>query len=588
MNEVLARNNMNNKKLFLICALSLVLALFVSGHSAHAATMSLIPDTSHVSVGQSFSVDIKIDTTDASTSINSAQATIQFPVGVVSAVSVDKQNSTFGFWLEDPVISNNDGTIHFIGGAIKGVAGGALQILRMTFKATGSGPADFSIGSAAVTAADGKGTNVLSGTRGTSVGVGTSALPPPVVPQGTTNAEQPVPVIRPAVPATGFPATPILRVPLYPDPSRWYNRVGDTIVLWDLPADITQVATRVSHLKDNALGTPEKTLSNGKDLGILQEGIWYVKVQFKNNIGWSQPAYYKISVDTTVPLPFDTQIQNAGTDNPSPTIQFETSDSLSGIAGYTVAVDGKESGTTTSTKMVLPPQSPGKHSLVVRALDLAGNSVQDTIGFEILPLPTPQIEFITKSISQGDFVFASGQSVAGGSVDVTVVDGGNREIFTGTAPADAAGHWDITMKTPLAVGQYFLSAISRDDRGAASLASAPQAFTVRPKSIISLGFIELGWLEILIIVILLVIAGGSLASRQYILGRQKRGLYNIIAGRDIEKLSDLLLANTKEISELPIAKDSSENPQFAYLIGKMNENVAKIKKYLKQELEKLK
>lgn len=588
MMSTLFIRNMNKKTFLLSIVLFFALFFFTSDYHVRAATMSLLPDTRNVSIGQEFNVDIKIDTSGANTSINSAEATIQFPVDVISAVSVDKTNSAFGFWLEEPAISNTDGSIRFIGGAIKGVAGDSLQILRMKFKATGAGTADFKIESAAVTAADGKGSNVLSETQGVSVGVGTNVLPASALPV-TSGVEQPTPVTRIAIDAKSLPIAPTLRVPLYPDPSRWYNRVGDVIVLWDLPADITQVGTNISHAKGSSAFAPEKILSNGKNLGILQEGIWYVGVRFKNNVGWGIPTYYKMSVDATPPLPFDAQIENAGTDNPSPIARFETSDSLSGIAGYTVAVDGNDLGITTSTAEILPAQSPGKHTFVVTASDFAGNSVRDSIGFEVLPLPTPQIGFITKSISQGEFVFASGNGIPGGFVEAIVVDGNNREVFRGTVPADGEGRWDITVKVPLAIGQYALSAISHDDRGASSLVSAPQTFKVRAKSVISFGWIEMGWFDILIIVILLVTAGVSLWSRRNILKQQKRGMYNIITGRDIDKLSDLLSTNVKDLSSrLFSVKNVADDAQLAYLIGKMNENVARIKKYIKQDLEKLK
>ncbi|MEK7608689.1 MAG: hypothetical protein AAB495_03870 [Patescibacteria group bacterium] len=577
---------MTKKTLLSLCLLFAAFSFFSSEHHAHAATMYLIPDARSVSVNQEFNVDIKIDTSDASTSINSAQATVQFPANVVSALGVDTQNSTFGFWLEGPAISNNDGTIHFIGGAIKGVEGGSLQVLRMKFKAKGVGSANFKIVDAAVATADGKGTNVLSGTQEASVAIGAINLPPSTPPP-TTSVEQPIQVARVAALAKGLPIKPVLRVPAYADESRWYNRVGEAVVFWDVPEDVTQVAARVGHSKDKAIGTPEKTLSNGKDFGVLEEGIWYIKVQFKNSVGWGEPAYYKISIDTTVPLPFDIKINGVVSDNPSPTIQFETSDVLSGVAGYHVIVDGKELVVTTSTTQRLPVQSLGKHALTVRANDLAGNSVQDNIGFEVLPLPTPQINFITKSVSQGDFIFAVGENPLGSSVTVFIVDKDNREIFRGVAEAGGDGRWDIAIKEPLATGRYLLSAIAYDDRGATSLTSDSQAFTVRAKSIIAFGLVEFGWFEILVMVILLVITGGSLWSRKYILQRQKRGLYNTMVGRDIEKLSDLLAANIKELSQNLSAGTSGDAPARAYLMVKMTENVEKIKKYIKQELEKL-
>ncbi|MDO8521396.1 MAG: hypothetical protein Q7S52_04730, partial [bacterium] len=465
-------------KISLSVRLSLLALFFlVSGNYAYAATMYLSPDTRSVIIGQEFTVDLKIDASVPNESINSAQATIKFPAEILSAVSVDKQNSTFGFWLEEPVISKKDGTMHFIGGTTKGVAGSALQVLRIKFKATGAGTADLAIIDAAVTAANGKGTNVLSGTRGVSILVGTRALPslPDTGTTGTTqtttvttSVEMPTPVTRIATPAKALPKMPVLRVPLYPDETRWYNRIGDVIVLWDIPSDVTEVSARISHVKDNVVGTPEKVLSNGKSFGILKEGIWYIQVRFKNNIGWGPSAYYKISLDTTVPLLFAIKIDSIASDNPSPMIRFETSDSLSGMLGYTIAVDGETLTAGTSTSMKLPLQFPGKHLLSVTANDLAGNSVLDSIEFEILPLPTPQIEFITKSVSQGEFVFASGKSVSGDSVLIAVTDEDSRTVFEGVALAGDDGHWDITIKESLAIGKYRLSATTRDDRGATS------------------------------------------------------------------------------------------------------------------------
>lgn len=587
MNIIKMYFSTKNKKLLLsLCIFSVFLLFFSGVHHAHAATMYTLSSVPSASIGQEFSVDIKIDTNDASSTINAVQATLQFPTNVVSALSVDTQNSTFGFWLEEPTISDKDGTIQFIGGTTRGVAGASLQIVRIKFKAISGGIANLKIVNAAATAADGKGTNVLLGTRGALITVGTGALPPPVSVQATST-EQPVQVNRVAIEAKVLPIAPIVRIPLYPDASRWYNRIGDVIVLWDLPADVTQVSASINRTKTSGLGVPEKILSNGKNFGILQEGIWYVKVQFKSSVGWGAPTYRKISIDTTVPVSFDIKINNTVSDNPSPTIQFETSDSLSGIADYTIGVDGKELITTTSTTAKLPPQPPGKHLLIVKANDLAGNSVQDSIEFEILPLPTPEIQFITKSVSQGEFVFANGTGTLGGFVEVNIVDENNLEVFHGTTPVGSDKRWDITIKEPLAIGQYKLSAISHNEIGAVSFASNAQIFNVRAKSIISIGFVELSWFDILLVVILSVITGASLLSRAYILKQQKRGKYSIVFSRDVEKLSNLLSENIENLANLSSVKNAMHDPELAYFIDKMRENVAKIRKYIKQELEEL-
>jgi hypothetical protein len=238
--------------------------------------------------------------------------------------------------------------------------------------------------------------------------------------------------------------------------------------------------------------------------------------------------------------------------------------------------------------MTLPAQPPGTHTLVVIATDRAGNSVQDTASFQILPLPTPQVTFVEPSVIQGAFAFASGNGTPSSSVEIVVVDGNKREVFDGTTPVDSDGNWSSVINAPLAIGNYTLSAIAHDGRGAQSLATAPQKFAILAPSIISFGVIQLGWFEILIIVLLLAMTGASLALWRNSAKKQRRGLYTIVAGRDIEKLSDLLSANLKNLSEIPLIEAASADPELAHIIATMKENIAKMKKYLKEELGKIK
>ncbi|HUC31337.1 MAG TPA: cohesin domain-containing protein, partial [Candidatus Paceibacterota bacterium] len=448
-----------NKKILFIGAVVVVAFSFHAIPAAHAATMSFVSSESSASIGDTIDVSVRVDS-DGQT-VNAAQGTIQYPVDILQVVSVDDSNSIFNVWATPPSVNTSTGAISFLGGSTNSFSGTSLYVLDVTFVVKGTGTATLDFTNAGVTAGDGTGADILDGTTPLSInvnGAGTpSAVPVPGLPNtGTASGTIPQPVTRVAVPAAGLPAAPVLTVPLYPDPTRWYNQLGDTIVLWNVPTDITQVSASINHTESNVIGTPEATLSNGQDFGILQDGIWYVTVRFRNNVGWGPPAYYKISIDTGVPLPFTTQIENAGTDDPSPTIQFETSDNLSGIADYTIAVDGTVIATTTSTTMTLPPQSPGTHTLVVTAIDLAGNSVQDSTTFQILPLPTPQITFVEPSVIQGAFAFASGNGTPSSSVEVVVVDASNREVFDGTAPVDSDGNWDIAVKVPLAIGKYFL------------------------------------------------------------------------------------------------------------------------------------
>lgn len=563
--------------------------------SSQAAKLYLTSELNTFGVGDEFNVNIKIDT--AGESINASEVRIFFPNSVLELLDTDNAGSIFNFWLEGPTISNEDGEIIFIGGTPKGVAGGALRVLKLNFKAVGVGTAELVVSSDAVVAAsDGKGTNILSAVEGLNIAVGTETLPaqPVVVPEGVAGETpvQPELVQREPVLALEKPGEPVLRIPLYPDQTKWYSHLGQTLVFWEVPDDIVKVATQIDR---NPNGDPQNIddqIFTGKNLGILDEGVWYAHVQFKNNVGWGKVAHYKISIDTTPPVPFEITIDNALSDNPTPAIKYESQDSLSGIAQYSIIIDGASPIVAEANSSVLPIQAPGKHTVRVRAVDLAGNSVEDGLEFEILPLPTPTIEFITKTIAQEDYIFVSGKTKPAFFVDVHLADSKGKEIFLGQTLSDELGNWETVIYKSLERGAHVLTANARDERGAVSYATAPQTIKVRPKTIISLGVVDLSWIEISIIGILIIISIVSLFAWSYVSAKKTRQAYRVVVGRDIDKLSDLMIADIKKMKEwfrdqkkiLP----PKEKADAEYLLNKVGDTAAKIKKYIPPSVNKLK
>ncbi len=576
-----------NKKVFFIFPL---LAFFFFALEASAATISLFPESRNFVVGQEFSVDIKINTEEVF--INASQATIRFPAGVLELTQVDKTGSAFGFWTDEPKISNEEGTMSFTGGAGKGISGASLQILKMKFRAKAAGAADLAILDAAVTAPDGKGTNVLSKLNGANINISSVQLPN----TGTVVAPPPpaevVKIVRQPVPAQKLPQKPELRVPLYPDQTQWHNNLGDTAVLWNVPEDVIEVAAALDKNPNTIPANPEKELLTGKSFGILKEGVWYIHVRFRNNVGWGETAHYRIAIDTTVPTPFEVKMDQLVSDNPSPEIRYEAHDALSGISNNIIFLDGKEFLKSTTTSTILPPQPPGKHALLVRIFDLAGNSVEADLKFEILPLPMPIIEFVTRSVSQDDLLFASGKSIPNSFIDARAFNASQEEVFKGTSQSDASGNWKISIEKALPTGQYFLSVIARDDRGATSYPAKQELFSVRAKIILSLGgFINLGWFEIFIIAMLVIISGSSFISWRYASKNKMHQAYGIIAGRDVEKMAALLEGDLAELEKLLSIGARPEFPEKAgslHLFAKLHETIAKMKKYLGEEVGKIK
>lgn len=573
----------------LVCTFSL---LFVG--SAKAANIMLISEKQNVSIDEEISVYVKIDTGEES--INATQGSIIIPTNIFEVTKVDTANSILNFWIEEPKLSAENSTITFVGGTSKGVSGKSLEILRITLKARGAGVGEISLSDAVISASDGKGTNILSRIENLTINVSSETITanPPITPiapvVSTAPVVKPQIVNRPAVLAKNLPISPVVSVPLYPDSAKWYNHLGETIALWELPDDITAVAVIMNKSPNTVPTVAEKEFSTGKNFGAITEALWYIHVRFKNNIGWGETAHYKISLDTIPPLPFEIDIDAVVSDNPTPKISFSARDEFSGISHALIFIDAKALTSTTSTTATLPAQAPGTHSLLVKIFDLAGNSVEDDVQFEILPLPTPTIEFISKSISQGELLFVSGTAIPNAFIDVSILNKLQQEVFKNTTQSDNSGNWKISLDKVLATGKYSLTALSRDERGALSKATPENFFKIRAKTIIALGnFINLGWLEIFIIAMSLIIAIASLFAWRYVSKKNTREAYKIIISRDMEKATTTLSAYLTDLENNEKLTEPSRSVNVAESIERMKITIAKIKKYIiDQEINKLK
>lgn len=595
----------------------LALSCFAA-QEANAATLILVPEKKNVEIGETFFVDVRIDTEGES--INAAQGTIRFPTNLLEATTIGSSGSIFGFWIDEPSFSNDTGVAGFIGGTPKGVSGGSLHVLRLTLRAKATGSAEFLLSNAAITASDGEGTNVLTRAGGTVVLIGTggTSAPPPTVPEvpilvpstTTTTTIPPTPkvqtvppapapivrpraVIRQAVPSANLPGMPVVSVPFYPDSSQWYGHLGEAIVLWDVPEDVTGVAVVLDQSPNTTPTVAEKTLMNGKSFGKMTEGVWYIHTRFRNNKGWGAVAHYKISLDTTPPASFELSVDSSVSDNPSPRVTLVAFDALSGVSYAAFHVDGEEVLRSTTTTVDLPPQTPGIHTILVQVVDHAGNSVEDDIQVEVLPLQTPLIEFISRSIDQEELLFASGKAAAGSTVDARVTNASGSEFFRGSVQADSSGGWRITSDHALAPGEYLFTVMARDDRGAVSYPSRAEPFRVRPKTVVSFGgLIDLGWFEIFLIALFVGLMAASLVAWRFIDKRKTRAAYRAIAGRDVEKFADLFTENVEELER--ILKDKGGNlpsktsTELRTYIDRLRVTAQKMKKYLVEEVRKAK
>ncbi|MFA6463906.1 MAG: cohesin domain-containing protein [Candidatus Paceibacterota bacterium] len=579
------------KKFKTISSILSIVSIFGFISFAHAATFSLTPVTSEIKIGDKITEEIRIDS--AGTSFNAAQATIKFPNDVLNVTAINKEGSSFSFWLEEPTFSNTNGTISFTGGTPYGVSGGAVQVLKIEFQAKSSGNGTLSVTNAAITASDGSGTNILSKTNDAVVVV----VPEGVVPKipETQFLSQPTQIVRIPVVVESLPTKPILKIPLYPD-SGWYNLASLFTANWNLPADVSGISTLLNKSPSSVPSGITEGVFDSKTFAELQDGTWYLHVRFQNNIGWGPTANYKINVDTTPPHGFDISVlEGDQSSNPTPTLKFKTSDSLSGIKEYQVRINNEDPiivpGANFKGIFKLPIQAPGKKKILVKAVDFAENGIEANVNLEILPIISPAITFVPSLVyfedEQG--VVVKGTALPDLNVllkiQKIVTGGGGGIVASSTVIADSKGNWEITFgNQPLRNGKYVVLAQSQDSRGALSLEVSSTEINVISRPIIQIGSLKLGSTGA-IILLLLIVTGGFGGGVWFYRNKQKKlNLRVRFNETEIAKIFGLIQEDVKRVSR---ALETSTTGDDEYSIKKLQENILKMEEYIKKGIRKI-
>lgn len=545
--------------------------IMLFANTAEAASIFFTPTTGEFGLNKEIAVDLKIDS--ESVGINATQATIHFPKDTLEVKSIDKTDSIFDFWLEDsPSFSNQDGIISLFGGKQGyGVSGASLQVLHIVFTSKGSGTATVTITDAAITASDGSGTNVLNKTLEAAFTVSPTSVAATITP--------PTQIKREPVAPSGLPIKPVLNVPLYGNPAEWYDHSNIFTASWALPLDISGVATAIN--KQPAYSPSESEgLFDNKMFSALSDGIWYLHARFKNDIGWGATAHYRLAVDTKTPLPFEiTSSESEATDNPTPTFTFKASDALSGIREYRVRVDN-ENWTTVPEKdfkgsYKLAPQAPGRHRLTIQAVDNAGNSIENGLYYETLPLESPTFTFTTDKLFSDE---AKGLSFKGTALPSTeilfLLKNGNTLIAESTVAVNAQGNWEYTFSDPLRNGRYIASIQNRDARGALSLVVASGEIQVTGKYTNT------------IIVLLVVLVGALLGGYFFYKARRERTALRVqVAERDTANVFKMI---ETDIDKLNKARGTETPADDEFITKKLGDNVKKMGSYIKDTINRAK
>ncbi|MCX6780900.1 MAG: cohesin domain-containing protein [Candidatus Magasanikbacteria bacterium] len=599
---------------FVLC-LSILLGVFIAPASvAHAATIFLSPSSGTYQVGQTFAVEVRVNSADKA--FNAAQSMIQFPKDILEVKSVDSSQgaTVFNFWLDAPHFSNADGSVGFVGGSTSGITDKSVQIIKIIFSGKSAGSATVAISDAAVTASDGSGTNILTGTQNAQFTITPGVLIPttatttpaqvvtstaPVAGIGSVSgapalttppAPSTQPIVRTATPAKSLPEKPKVYVPLFPDPLKWSNIKTDFLVAWSIPSDISGVNVVVNESKTFA--PPQKSIGlfEAKSFPALKEGIWYVHVIFKNSVGWGPVAHYRLAVDTTAPQPFQiTSDAGQNTDNPTPTLHFKTNDNLSGVEKYILQINNEDPVVLTKDQYTLSAQSPGEKQITIQAIDAAGNATKASLLLDIIPLAAPTVSLQNKSVYTGEMgAVVSGTGLPGEHVLLETKNSVGVVMDKLETPVDEFGNWQAHFNDPLPKDTYYVEVTSHDARGARSFPIRSDIFTSREHPLMTIGGIEISQTNFFVTLFLIIAVGLLLGWILYRIWRLQLNRRSVIAQRDVmNTFTSSLESLDKILLGLDGRRLKTDPSETKFLLADLKEKLKKAQKYIIDNIKEI-
>lgn len=541
----------------------------------HAATINLFSDKDTLSIGDTFNVDLKIDSEDAS--INASQTTLQFDPSIVQVTSISKDDSVFNFWLSEPEFDNKIGKVDFVGGSSSGLSGKSLEILKVSFKVIGSGTISLNLNDSAVTASDGSGTNVLSSVSGLEL---------------KSLSKSDIKVIKPTIINKNLDATvkngkTAVSVPLYPNPANWYNVSSNFLATWSLSKDINGVATALNKIPTFDPSVSEGVFDN-KSFPPLSDGVWYLHVRLRDSSGWQTTNHYRISIDTVPPVPFKIDISNGAlvAGDSTPTFKYDSTDQTSGILNYVINIDDREPVKTDKGSFTSLPLPPGTHKVKIMAVDKAGNRTESLYQAQIIPIDSPVLVSISKDLffAEGGLVM-SGSALPKISILVDLKDSKGQTVYQTKTMSNDAGLWSLSIDQPLKIGTYSVSVTAENDTGGMSFPVISNNIVVHERPVfIVLGFYVTYKLFSFVSFFLLV---GVLLFKMVSDKKKAKDIFNAERDIDFELASiDQIVLEMIEINKEK-NQDWESQTRSNFNLTKIRENIIQKKDKILNSIEKL-
>jgi len=485
-----------NKKIALsFCIFVFSFALFnIGAQSAQAASLYFSPASGSYTIGQTFLTSVYVSSSDQA--INAVSGIISFPEDKLEVISLSKTGSIISFWVQEPSFSNTNGTINFEGIVLNpGYQGASGKIISIQFRMKQIGQTNLNITNGSVLANDGLGTQILSNISGANFYINPKVTEP-IAPISETPVEK-----------IGTPLAPKITCSTHPDPDKWYT--SETAKFsWQLPQRVNAVRISINQISNAKPTVTYIPTINSKEITDLEEGTWYFHAQLKNEYGWGDISHFRIQVDKTVPNDFTIKVDNQGDfTNPQPLLYFEAEDNLSGIEYYEVKI-GQIHNLRIATNEVkngyykIPVTPPGKYSIIIRAIDKAGNYSLAMSDLNITSIEPPVLTEYPKRLYPDIVLTVKGVAKDGVKI-ILSVENEKKEVVTSLTDIEN-GKWSAIVGT-LEKGVYTIWAQAIDSRGAKSLISEEAKILASPPVFIKIGSLVIDYLSVVITLIALFI-----------------------------------------------------------------------------------
>jgi len=354
-----------DKKLVVFSLILVVLSVLPKTTEAAEASLYFSPSAGTFFVGSTFDVSVFVNT--GGEDVNAVEVNIKFDPKKLQIASPTAGKSFIEVWVSQPVYSNVEGKMSFIGGVpTPGIKTSAGLVSTVTFRVISPGETVISfLDSSKVLRNDPQGTNILT-SKGR--GIYTLLIPPPEGPKVFS--------------------------PTHSDQNKWYENNNPTFS-WEKEEGVTDFSYSFDQ---DPVGTPDST-SEGDYTSVsfseVKDGMWYFHIKAKKADVWGGVSHYLVRIDTTPPAIFVPTVEpSPKTTEKQPLVSFLTTDALSGISYYElkyidISPERKEEEVGFFREVVSPYKLPvlevGKYLIVVRAYDVAGNYREGTVKIQIFP-----------------------------------------------------------------------------------------------------------------------------------------------------------------------------------------------------------